>query len=949
MSGTSGGDVGYSVSMDHTGGFLYLSGQAGASLHGESYEGGNDILLMKYASNGTRVWTKMVGTSGSDIGYEVAVDSNTGAVFVIGEASGSLHGQTNVGQNDILVMEFSSNGTRVWTRMVGTTTQDLARSASVDASIGAVYVAGQVSGAINGETFQGGSRLLAMLDLFRCRSIKAAFRSLRSSPSVRKFLGVPNLGPLSSNRDDIVASSHALGNHQLLLEASSLDIPLLDFYPAQSFRRIAFRSIALGDNNLFGFKGCDVPLFFMVRGKGGGKTRALQEVCFEALLHQHNCLAVGVTFGSGNELLELDIDAWNALMKGAATGAANDAARCLRGDSRKDNVQANDLLMFGVCCRMLSSFYDVDYSIARTTLKDILIALPSWTGELLVFTVFNHMLFHTRKFRPIDKWLLLIDDPSNAAHYAMTGKEIGTKDPFHKLSNIVISFEICNMIDIRPMMLIASKEVLPAMVYPDRRRLKQAIDLPETLDSEAAAKILVHRLASANVQHCTESELELWAALFSDAPRTLDFALRAIPIAADIVRNGDSSVAFDSAFTAAWLKEIRQLCQKYYDGGVEDSLLQPIILSKERVSILEDPARGSIENSMLTNSLKEKGMPFEWRKGSTLSVTPIASAFLLWVRLTRDSENLLAQQNSGLLRELRSFLIKIMECMEKREYMTRLGESDGNLKMAGSIQLQRDLLFGIIRLRLLAFAAANTASSESISSSSRKPFAPNVSVEDLFAFDKVSDAYGYRRHVNARYVNFDLSELAKSQNVDSFTCNIKALSYKNLKRDFIDEMERVVVSRERQFKLLKFHDQERAGGGMLVYRNEAETPLLVLWDCAASCLPHYGGGGDWNHARYWCIKFPSQAPLVKAAAAGIVKKKGYSQSALRALAESNVLFIYVDSSTKMRVDWYSRSRILMVDSGCGGLSSPSAIRLGSGSIQKLLAFCSPLYNAATSL
>eukprot|EP01031_Cornospumella_fuschlensis_P025690 gene25690-31025_t len=164
MAGSSGSDSGRGVAVDNSTGYVYVTGQAGGSIHGETFAGGsNDIILMKYAGNGTRVWTRMVGSNGNDNanavsvgtstghvyvigsaqGYGVSVDDIAGAVYVTGDASGSLHGQTNAGGLDIILMKYATNGTRVWTKLVGSSGNDIGYAVSVDTSTGSVYVTGQ--------------------------------------------------------------------------------------------------------------------------------------------------------------------------------------------------------------------------------------------------------------------------------------------------------------------------------------------------------------------------------------------------------------------------------------------------------------------------------------------------------------------------------------------------------------------------------------------------------------------------------------------------------------------------------------------------------------------------------------------------------------------------------------------------------------------------------------
>eukprot|EP01031_Cornospumella_fuschlensis_P025396 gene25396-30666_t len=109
---------------------------------GITHVGGTyDAILIKFDSNGNRIWAAMVGTVSSDMGRSVSIDG-TGAVFVAGNTGASLHSEPYAGSNDIFLMKYDSNGTRIWTKMVGTAADDQGRGLAVDVSSGVVLVLG---------------------------------------------------------------------------------------------------------------------------------------------------------------------------------------------------------------------------------------------------------------------------------------------------------------------------------------------------------------------------------------------------------------------------------------------------------------------------------------------------------------------------------------------------------------------------------------------------------------------------------------------------------------------------------------------------------------------------------------------------------------------------------------------------------------------------------------
>lgn len=156
IAGTVDWDEGYAVAVDRISGAIYVTGQAGSNLFGQTNAGGSDIVLMKFASDGTILWTRLAGSSGWDAGYSVAVDSTSGAVYVTGYVSGSLDGQTFIGSfADIVLLKYDSDGIKQWTRLVGSTSDDYGNAVAVDPTSGAVYVTGGTYGSVQGQTNYG--------------------------------------------------------------------------------------------------------------------------------------------------------------------------------------------------------------------------------------------------------------------------------------------------------------------------------------------------------------------------------------------------------------------------------------------------------------------------------------------------------------------------------------------------------------------------------------------------------------------------------------------------------------------------------------------------------------------------------------------------------------------------------------------------------------------------
>jgi len=191
--------VGYGVAVDSSGN-VFVTGSTEGGLDGNSNAGGTDLFLIKFDNNGDRQWTRQYGTGGTDIGYDVALDSTgnayvtgpangklllakydtdgnrqwlqqyasssttnytndvtplaitldqSGNIFVAGKIWGNFEGFSDLGASDLFVIKFDSNGTRIWTQQVGSGSYDEAHGIEADAN-GSVTITGFTQGSLDG-------------------------------------------------------------------------------------------------------------------------------------------------------------------------------------------------------------------------------------------------------------------------------------------------------------------------------------------------------------------------------------------------------------------------------------------------------------------------------------------------------------------------------------------------------------------------------------------------------------------------------------------------------------------------------------------------------------------------------------------------------------------------------------------------------------------------------
>ncbi len=152
--GTPVGDYGTAVAVDGNGQIL-VAGYTYGSMDGNFNAGAVDVFLVKWASDGTKIWTRQWGTSGNDYGYDVAVDS-ANAAYVTGNTFGAMHDNVYAGNNDVYLTKHDETGLWLWTRQIGTTGNDGANGVAVDPADGGVLIIGYTVGDLWGQGSLGG-------------------------------------------------------------------------------------------------------------------------------------------------------------------------------------------------------------------------------------------------------------------------------------------------------------------------------------------------------------------------------------------------------------------------------------------------------------------------------------------------------------------------------------------------------------------------------------------------------------------------------------------------------------------------------------------------------------------------------------------------------------------------------------------------------------------------
>ncbi|MDT9191100.1 MAG: Calx-beta domain-containing protein, partial [Limnospira sp. PMC 894.15] len=153
LLGTWGGDYAWALTTGRDGS-IYVAGTTWGNLDGQTNSGGYDAFISRFQPDGTKDWTRLLGTWGDDYASDLTTGSD-GSIYVAGRTQGDLDGQTNSGRSDAFITRFQPDGTKDWTRLLGTWGDDSA-NALTTGSDGSIYVAGWTGGDLGGQTNSSG-------------------------------------------------------------------------------------------------------------------------------------------------------------------------------------------------------------------------------------------------------------------------------------------------------------------------------------------------------------------------------------------------------------------------------------------------------------------------------------------------------------------------------------------------------------------------------------------------------------------------------------------------------------------------------------------------------------------------------------------------------------------------------------------------------------------------
>lgn len=107
--------------------------------------GGSDLFVAKYNTNGNVLWAKSLGNGNDESTGDIAIDAN-GNSYITGNFSGSITNVgstilTSAGAQDLLIVKYDTNGNVVWTSSAGGDRTEAALGIAVDSN-GNSYITG---------------------------------------------------------------------------------------------------------------------------------------------------------------------------------------------------------------------------------------------------------------------------------------------------------------------------------------------------------------------------------------------------------------------------------------------------------------------------------------------------------------------------------------------------------------------------------------------------------------------------------------------------------------------------------------------------------------------------------------------------------------------------------------------------------------------------------------
>jgi hypothetical protein len=133
---------------------IYIVGNTSVGLLGESQKGNYDYFVAKYKES-TLLWEKQVGGIGGDSQATGVVSDNDDNVYIVGNTSVGLLGESQKGNYDYFVAKYDAIGNLLWIKQVGSTLGQILPKGIVLDNNKNLYLTGYTTVGISGESQKG--------------------------------------------------------------------------------------------------------------------------------------------------------------------------------------------------------------------------------------------------------------------------------------------------------------------------------------------------------------------------------------------------------------------------------------------------------------------------------------------------------------------------------------------------------------------------------------------------------------------------------------------------------------------------------------------------------------------------------------------------------------------------------------------------------------------------
>ncbi len=174
--GSTSSDASYSLALDSNAN-VYVAGtftdtvdfDPGAGTDNQTSAGSTGVFLSKYNADGSYAWTKTFGGTYSDYAKGIAVDSG-GNVYVTGtfyfdtvdfDPGAGTDNHTPVGERDVFLSKYASNGSYFWTKTIGGSNFDFSTGVATD-NDGNVFITGFFPGTVDFDPSAGTDNHIAV-------------------------------------------------------------------------------------------------------------------------------------------------------------------------------------------------------------------------------------------------------------------------------------------------------------------------------------------------------------------------------------------------------------------------------------------------------------------------------------------------------------------------------------------------------------------------------------------------------------------------------------------------------------------------------------------------------------------------------------------------------------------------------------------------------------------